>query len=165
MWRETFPDKHEVGELREPAHLAGGVGHGHVHCAGRVALEAEMKTQPRALQHRAHLVAVEQGTLPTGQPAAVGPPELEEAARTGIPVLDEQARTAYRRRLTEIEADIEDATRCNDLGRLELAERDRDFLIAELSRAVGLGGRFRSVGSDVERGILFTQGPALCIGQ
>lgn len=112
---------------------------------------ARLLAEPEREFHVLDLVAVEQGTLPTGPPAAVGPPELDEAARTGIPVLDEQARTAYRRRLTEIEADIEDAARCNDLGRLELAERDRDFLIAELSRAVGLGGRFRSVGSDVER--------------
>jgi hypothetical protein len=39
----------------------------------------------------------------------------------------------------------------NDLGRRALAERERDFLIAELSSAVGLGGRLRSVGSDTER--------------
>ena len=58
---------------------------------------------------------------------------------------------SYRRRLAEIETDIEDARRCNDPARADLAERDRDFLIAELSRAVGLGGRLRSVGSDAER--------------
>jgi hypothetical protein len=39
----------------------------------------------------------------------------------------------------------------NDPGRAELAQADRDYLIAELSRAVGLGGRGRSVGGSAER--------------
>ena len=39
----------------------------------------------------------------------------------------------------------------NDIGRVELAPRDRDFLVAELARAVGLGGRHRSVGGTAER--------------
>jgi tetratricopeptide (TPR) repeat protein len=112
---------------------------------------ARLLAEPEREFHVLDLVAVEQGTLPTAGAAVVGPAELEDDARTGIPTLDGQARSAYRRRLEEIDADIEDARRCNDLGRAELAEHDRDFLIAELSRAVGLGGRLRSVGSDVER--------------
>ena len=39
----------------------------------------------------------------------------------------------------------------NDPGRAELAERDRDYLIAELRRAVGLSGRERTVGGSAER--------------
>jgi len=112
---------------------------------------ARLLSEPEREFHVLDLVSVEQGTLPTGQLAAVGPPELDDAHRSGLPALDDHARAAYRRRLAEIEADIEDARRCNDLARAELAERDRDFLVAELSRAVGLGGRLRSVGSDVER--------------
>ena len=34
---------------------------------------------------------------------------------------------------------------------MELAQRDREYLIAELSSAVGLGGRTRSVGGSAER--------------
>ena len=70
---------------------------------------------------------------------------------SALPVLDDEARAAYRRRLDDIEEDIEEATRMNDLGRIELAERDRDYLVAELSRAVGLGGRGRTVGGTSER--------------
>jgi tetratricopeptide (TPR) repeat protein len=74
-----------------------------------------------------------------------------EIDQLGLPAIDEQARDAYRRRLAEIEDDIAEATAHNDLARAELAGRDRDFLVAELSRAVGLGGRMRTVGGSAER--------------
>jgi hypothetical protein len=66
-------------------------------------------------------------------------------------VLDDQAREAYRRRLAEVDDDIDDATAMNDLARRELAERDREYLIAELRSAVGLAGRHRSTGGSSER--------------
>lgn len=69
----------------------------------------------------------------------------------GLPKLDDQARAAYRRRLAEVDDDIAEAVANNDPVRAELAQRDRDFLVAELSRAVGLGGRIRLDGSDAER--------------
>ncbi|CAN5357941.1 hypothetical protein BH23ACT3_BH23ACT3_02900 [soil metagenome] len=47
--------------------------------------------------------------------------------------------------------DIDEATRLNDTGRVEFAQRDREYLIAELTSAVGLGGRNRTVGGDAER--------------
>lgn len=74
-----------------------------------------------------------------------GPPQL------GLPAIDEQAREAYRRRLQEVTEDIDEATASHDHGRAEKARGDREFLIAELSRAVGLGGRMRTVGGDAER--------------
>lgn len=48
-------------------------------------------------------------------------------------------------------AAVEDALRCNDPARADLAQRDREYLIAELARAAGLGGRLRVVGGDAER--------------
>jgi tetratricopeptide (TPR) repeat protein len=69
----------------------------------------------------------------------------------GLPVLDAQARASYQRRLSEIDEDLEDARTAGDEARAELAERDRDFLLAELRRATGLGGRLREAGSNVER--------------
>lgn len=74
-----------------------------------------------------------------------------EVDQLGLPALDDQARDAYRRRLAEVEDDIADAMECNDPVRAEHASRDRDFLVAELSRAVGLGGRVRTIGSNAER--------------
>ena len=66
-------------------------------------------------------------------------------------VLDDAARDAYRRRLAEVDEDIEDAVRDNDIGRQAKAEADRSYLITELRRAVGLGGRERVVGGSSER--------------
>jgi tetratricopeptide (TPR) repeat protein len=73
------------------------------------------------------------------------------STQLGLPALDDEARECYRRRLLDVEEDIATATAMNDLGRVELAERDKDFLVAELARAVGFGGRIRQVGSDAER--------------
>ncbi len=113
---------------------------------------ARMLADPGREFHVLDLVAVEQGTLPTGSPEVVGNAEIDGLeAGAGIAALDEQARESYRRRLVEIEDDIAEAHRNNDPARAELAERDREYLVAELSRAVGLGGRMRAVGSDAER--------------
>lgn len=69
----------------------------------------------------------------------------------GLPVLDEEARAAYRRRLSDVEDDLAEAERDCDEARRMLAERDRDYLMAELSSAVGLGGRTRRTAGTVER--------------
>jgi tetratricopeptide (TPR) repeat protein len=66
-------------------------------------------------------------------------------------MLDERAKTAYRRRLAEIEDDIEQARALEDAEREAQADAERDFLVQELSRAVGLGGRDRRAASASER--------------
>jgi hypothetical protein len=66
-------------------------------------------------------------------------------------LLDAQAKAAYRRRLAEIEDDIDEARLLGDDERAAQAEAERDFLARELSRAVGLGGRDRHAGSSSER--------------
>ena len=66
-------------------------------------------------------------------------------------MLDAQAKEAYRRRLAEIEEDIEEAQAMGDDERAAQADGERDFLVRELARAVGLGGRDRRVGSASER--------------
>ena len=66
-------------------------------------------------------------------------------------LLDARAKQAYRRRLTEIEDDLEEARALGDASRMAQAKAERDFLARELSRAVGLGGRDRRVGSAAER--------------
>lgn len=75
----------------------------------------------------------------------------DPAPQLGLPALDDVAREAYRRRLNEVEDDIAEAEANHDVARAELARRDRDFLIAELGRAVGWDGRTRRIGSDHER--------------
>jgi hypothetical protein len=78
--------------------------------------------------------------------------ELAIAGDSG-PLLDARAKEAYRRRLAEIEEDIADATSMADLARIAQAKAEREFLVRELSRAVGLGGRdrFRVRASPCER--------------
>jgi hypothetical protein len=66
-------------------------------------------------------------------------------------VLDDRARTAYKARLTELDQDIDDAAACNDPERAARAVAERDALISELTRALGLAGRSRRLGDDTER--------------
>ena len=66
-------------------------------------------------------------------------------------MLDERAKSTYRRRLAEIEDDLEQARALGDVEREAQADAERDFLVRELARAVGLGGRDRRASSDSER--------------
>jgi tetratricopeptide (TPR) repeat protein len=66
-------------------------------------------------------------------------------------MLDARAKEAYRRRLAEIEDDIEQARAFGDDARAAQADAERDFLVREISRAVGLGGRDRRAASTSER--------------
>jgi len=66
-------------------------------------------------------------------------------------VLDAQARGEYRRRLDDLAAELEEARRFNDAGRIESLEHEIAFLTRELSAAFGLGGRARKAGNVAER--------------
>ena len=112
---------------------------------------ARLLADPGREFHVLDLVAVEAGSVP-----AIGAVTRDDALSAGrgdagLPVLDDQAREAYRRRLADVDDDIEDALRMNDIGRAELAAWDRDYLISELSSATGLGFRSRMVGATSER--------------
>lgn len=67
------------------------------------------------------------------------------------PVLDDEAKRAYRRRLSEIELEIDDADRCADLARAERAHLEREALYDQLRAATGLGGRDRALPAEHER--------------
>ena len=60
-------------------------------------------------------------------------------------------RSAYRRRLSELREELEEAKEPGNVERAERAEQEIDALTRELSRAVGLGGRDRRAGSASER--------------
>jgi tetratricopeptide (TPR) repeat protein len=106
--------------------------------------------EPSREFHVLDLVTVERGALPTGRYAEPGQ-STAGAVGVGLEVFDSTAREAYRRRLAEVEADIAEAQAHNDLPRAALAHADRQFLIDELCRGVGLNGRARTVGDGVER--------------
>jgi hypothetical protein len=74
------------------------------------------------------------------------------------PALDGRAKAEYRRRLTELNQELEQAERNNDPGGAERARAEIDFLMQQISSAVGLAGRDRPTGSHNERArILVTQ--------
>ena len=66
-------------------------------------------------------------------------------------VLDQQAKSAYRRRLSELREELKEAKQRGDVERAEQAEQEIDVLTRELSRAFGLGGRSRRAGSPSDR--------------
>jgi hypothetical protein len=67
------------------------------------------------------------------------------------PVLDDRARAAYRERLATLDEEVAAAAADHDLGRAERLRTERDFLVAELAAATGLGGRARLLGDDTDR--------------
>ena len=66
-------------------------------------------------------------------------------------VLDQEAKTAYRKRIAELREEIEEADGFNDPIRSERAQEELEALVAQISGAVGLGGRDRKAGSIAER--------------
>jgi hypothetical protein len=90
---------------------------------------------------------------PSGAGRQVGRGELELRPDVGDAgaLLDAEARAAYRARLDELQEELDEAERFNDPVRAEMARDERDFLVRELARAVGLGGRDRRAASHAER--------------
>ncbi|MDP8976468.1 MAG: AAA family ATPase [Actinomycetota bacterium] len=71
---------------------------------------------------------------------------------SAIPVLDSRARAQFKRRITDLDEDLDEAQAHHDLGRLERVEREREALLDELRRATGHAGKDRGLGpSTVER--------------
>jgi class 3 adenylate cyclase/tetratricopeptide (TPR) repeat protein len=69
----------------------------------------------------------------------------------GDAVLDSRAKMAYRARIEELREDLEEAEERNDLERASRARAEMDFIVGELAKATGLGGRDRVATSAGER--------------
>jgi hypothetical protein len=69
----------------------------------------------------------------------------------GIPILDAQAKTEYRRRVTELRQELEEAEQFNDPDRATKARDEMNVIAQQLSAAIGLGGRDRKTSSAAER--------------
>ena len=67
------------------------------------------------------------------------------------PILDDQAKAEYRRRIVELQEEIDEATGWNDPARAERARFELEFIEQELGAAVGIGGRDRRTSSAAER--------------
>ena len=66
-------------------------------------------------------------------------------------MLDAKARHEYERKIIALRAELEDLRERGDQQRVASAEAELDFLLREVSRAVGLGGRIRRAGAAAER--------------
>jgi tetratricopeptide (TPR) repeat protein len=144
----------EHGGKRQADHVFRCVGDTRtIAFAGRTVLLKDLKgmrylarllAEPGREFHVLDLIATEHAALPATMPVDEGL-AASYGGGTG-PVIDDQAVRAYKRRLSEIEEDVDEAKAMGDLGRVALATADRDYLVGELSRAFGLGGRQRQSG-------------------
>ena len=95
------------------------------------------------------LSAREAAGIPRGR-ATVGELGLGIEGDVGA-AIDPEARAEYRARLADLEEDIGDAEANNDPERANRAREEREFLLAELGAAFGLGGRSRRLLDPAER--------------
>jgi AAA ATPase domain len=103
-----------------------------------VDLEAEEDRASRSLSAR--------GARPGSDEAEVRP-DLGDAGE----MLDATAKAAYRSRLEDLLADLQEAESFNDPARAAKAREEIEFIANKPARAVGLGGRDRRAASHAER--------------
>jgi tetratricopeptide (TPR) repeat protein len=143
-----------VGYSVNPVRLKDSRGLGYI---------AHLLRHPNAEFHALDLykgIATEVGDDETSQLKHDLPRTNEDLEKAGIHIaaagdagemLDERAKGAYRRRLSELREELEEAKALGRVERAEQAEQEIDALTRELSRAVGLGGRSRRAASAPER--------------
>jgi hypothetical protein len=111
---------------------------------------AKLLAEPGREFHVLDLVGA--GTTGTYRSAEIGEPKSAAAALDDAgALLDPRAKAAYRRRLSELDEEMEDAEAMGDAERAERARSEREFIAHELAAAVGLGGRDRVAASASER--------------
>jgi hypothetical protein len=113
---------------------------------------------PQGAAHVAHSIGLEQlARILLAAPDGVealdlaggdGPTVVE---RDLGPAIDATAKRAYRLRLAELQAEVDEADDHHDPERAARARLEVEALMGELRRAVGLGGRDRPSASSVER--------------
>lgn len=96
-------------------------------------------------------LAREQSSAAATSTAEVEPELYASSRNDGGALLDGQAKLAYRARLHELQAELDEAEAWHDAERAERARSEMEFIARELRRAVGLGGRDRAAGSASER--------------
>jgi len=115
---------------------------------GELAAERRFNTlrTPRVMRLIRHRIGLEERELLLT--VCLRADRLEPVARYD---LMEELAAAYRQRLLDLDEELAESERLADLGRREMLQAEREALLAELARAVGLGGRTRSAGSATER--------------
>jgi hypothetical protein len=111
--------------------------------------------QGRGIQHLAVLIAnpgqeIRAVELAAG-PGRTGDGPAPDGRTSAQPVLDDVAKRQYRARLERLTEDIEGYEARGDAGRAQRLRAERDWLLAELATAAGLGGRTRAFADNDER--------------
>jgi hypothetical protein len=144
--RQYASDKLPAVEARAPRDAIALAREGDVWRIGRPGEEVRVKHR-LGFTYLAELIGV------AGQERHVL--ELAGASRdlddVTTDVLDPTARGEYRARIKDLEQQIADAHGLNDPVRAEQATAERDEILEELSKALGLGGRSRKQTSAAER--------------
>jgi len=106
------------------------------------------------------LVAVVEGTRQQSEAGAYAHMTTDQLAEEGLtvsegahsePLLDAQARAEYQTAIRELQEEIDEAERNNDVDRAANLKEERDSIIEYLRTASGLGGRERGAPSPAER--------------
>jgi tetratricopeptide (TPR) repeat protein len=114
---------------------------------------ARLLAHPAREFHVTDLETADSGGASPGQGERAHNRELEPRPDLGNAgeLLDAQAKAAYKARLDELRVELDEAEGFNDAARAASARHEMDFLVGELARAVGLGGRDRRAASHAER--------------
>ncbi|WP_297623526.1 hypothetical protein [Nocardioides sp.] len=100
----------------------------------------------RGLEHLHTLLANAGHEVPATQLAGA----LVDQSDLG-PTADRAALGAYRRRLVELDAELDRADEWADVGMADRLAAEREALLVEIAAATGLAGRTRPTGSSAER--------------
>jgi hypothetical protein len=69
----------------------------------------------------------------------------------GTPTLDQKAKIEYKMQIRKLSIKIEDAKELNDVDLLSKLQEEYDDLMKHLSQSLGLAGKPRKIGSEVEK--------------
>jgi tetratricopeptide (TPR) repeat protein len=111
---------------------------------------AHLLRHPGVEFHVTDLVDLAEGRRPAAS-ARLGEAVTVRSLGDAGEVIDAQAKAEYRRRLSELREELEEAESLNDLGRAEHMRAEIEALGGQLAEAIGIGGRHRRAGSHVER--------------
>lgn len=112
---------------------------------------AELVANPGVEFHAPDLQARAAGVAVGGSERVDGL-SVRRAAEDGeLAVLDQEAKRAYRARIEDLRAQIQEGEEFNDPERVARSREELSALTTELAGAVGLGGRDRKLASSSER--------------
>jgi hypothetical protein len=164
LLREALPIAHEIRdeataeqiaellaqtsrvEPTESATLQPEGGVWHITFNGKSAHVPDMKglwhLRELVSRPREAVLALSLIVAPTEDPVPVG---------DAGPMLDREALRQYRKRLADLDEELDDAEAKHDPARHAKRSSEREALLQELARATGLGGKPRRAGSPTEK--------------